>query len=225
MEKKCCKCGLTKPVSEFHVLSRASDGLNYRCKTCCNDYYKSLYPSFKEKKIKQSRKRYFTNKDKILDQRKNLYDPIKKKDYNRNYNLINKFNIKLRKNEYEKNRIKSDSEYRLIKIMRRMVYRLLKSKKDTTFFLLGYSKDTLINWLGRLPNSDECVDHRIPVSWFIKETPITIISNYQNLQILSKSENVKKSNSYCDPVTKDFYDLSFKYIKQDKKINIKFYEF
>lgn len=34
MQKRCASCGLSKPKSEFHVRSRAKDGLSYYCKAC-----------------------------------------------------------------------------------------------------------------------------------------------------------------------------------------------
>jgi hypothetical protein len=34
--KKCSKCGIEKGLSEFNNLKSSSDGLNYRCRECCN---------------------------------------------------------------------------------------------------------------------------------------------------------------------------------------------
>lgn len=36
--KKCIKCGLTKPRSEFHKKKSAPDGLQVYCKKCLNEY-------------------------------------------------------------------------------------------------------------------------------------------------------------------------------------------
>ena len=41
-EKACSKCGLVKPLTDFHVKKAQADGLNTQCKTCvCN--YSKLY--------------------------------------------------------------------------------------------------------------------------------------------------------------------------------------
>lgn len=41
--KKCTKCGRELPLSEFNKCSINTDGLQYRCKECCNkesmEYY------------------------------------------------------------------------------------------------------------------------------------------------------------------------------------------
>lgn len=41
-EKRCSKCGLTKPVSEFHVRRRSIDGLQSWCKVCACDAVKEF---------------------------------------------------------------------------------------------------------------------------------------------------------------------------------------
>ena len=32
--KKCCKCKEKKPLTEFHKMKRAKDGLQFKCKSC-----------------------------------------------------------------------------------------------------------------------------------------------------------------------------------------------
>jgi 5-methylcytosine-specific restriction endonuclease McrA len=34
VEKRCCRCGETKPHTEFHLWNKSPDGLNPRCKAC-----------------------------------------------------------------------------------------------------------------------------------------------------------------------------------------------
>ncbi len=41
IEKRCRRCGLTKPAAEFHKLHRSADGLQYRCKACAAESAKS----------------------------------------------------------------------------------------------------------------------------------------------------------------------------------------
>ena len=52
-EKKCRRCGDTKPVSEFYRDGRASDGLKGECKPCANRV--TLETSDKEKRRKANR--------------------------------------------------------------------------------------------------------------------------------------------------------------------------
>ena len=62
--KKCSKCKIIKPVSEFFVLNRAADKLNYQCKDCCGetrrrflDENPGVYKSYNSNKPK-SRKEF-----------------------------------------------------------------------------------------------------------------------------------------------------------------------
>ena len=129
MEKKCAKCGVIKSLNEFNKLSRAKDGHHYRCKPCCNSYYKSLYPKIKDKKSVYAKKRYLTNRDDLLKKAKQRYDYEKKKEYNKKYNISNRLKLNDKKNQYEKNKVLINPEYRLIKLMRKLVYRTIKNKK------------------------------------------------------------------------------------------------
>ena len=212
--KVCAKCGVLKNNNEYSKLSRASDGLNYRCRVCCSEYYKFLYPRIKEAKRQYSKKRYYKKRDQILLVAALNYNPDKKRIYNKAYNTANKLKLNEKKNEYEKNRVKKDPNYRLIKNMRKMVLRSISNKSRTTFKELGYPKEVLVGHLGRLPNSDEAIDHKIPVSWFKSGSPISVISHYKNLQILSKSENCKKSNKLSHPVDYDYYLVAVRHIKE-----------
>jgi hypothetical protein len=220
MNKICAKCKIDKPLSEYSKLSRASDGFNYRCKDCCNSYYNSIYKKIQQSKIKKSKNYYYANKQKVLANLKIKYNPIKKEAYNKIYNFLNKEAIRKNKNIYEKNRVLVDDNYRLIKTMRRMVRRTLANKKDSTFNILGYTKEELIIGLGGLPTKGDSVDHKIPVSWFIKNAPIHIVSSIQNLQIITRSENCKKSNKFSHSVDYSYYIKALEYIKNEYKSKI-----
>lgn len=223
MEKKCTQCKIVKPYKEFSILSRAKDGLNYRCKSCCSAYYNNLYAKIKENKIQKSKAYYYDNKEKILLKRKKDYNSVEKKIYNKIYFTLNKSEIKNKKLDYERNKMRTDLNYRLIKIMRKMILRLITNKKECTFDLLGYSKEELLNYLKRPPNINEEIDHKIPVSWFVKDAPIYIISHLKNLQILSKETNRNKRNKYADLIDEDYYQIAINFIKENYKTKIKHY--
>lgn len=223
MEKKCAKCKAIKGISEFNKLSRASDGLNYRCKDCCNNYYNSLYPKIKDKKIESSKVRYAQKKQIILEKVRASYDKNKKHSYNQSYyKLIKSDPIKLdksrkRSNTYEKNRVLTDKNYKLIKTMRKLVYRTLKNKKNRTASLLGYSSCDLLNEIGRYPDKGESLDHKIPVSWFIDASPVNIISHLKNLHILNGTDNYRKNNLFSHPIDESYYLIALPYIKEEYK--------
>jgi hypothetical protein len=58
------------------------------------------------------------------------------------------------------------------------------------------------------------IDHKIPLSWFEKHTPIYIINNLSNLQPLLSFDNTSKSNKYSHPVDIEYFDLCKIFIKE-----------
>jgi Recombination endonuclease VII len=66
-KKTCTKCGVEKPLGEFHAEKRASDGLRSDCKECENKRT-SKYRSANPEKIRQKNQRYYAeNADKVKD--------------------------------------------------------------------------------------------------------------------------------------------------------------
>ncbi len=47
--KQCTQCGEEKPLSEFHRLASAPDGLNYRCKMCVHKHNKMYFEANRER--------------------------------------------------------------------------------------------------------------------------------------------------------------------------------
>ena len=48
--KKCCKCKVEKPLTEFNKDKNRKDGHQYKCKSCSAKYYAKHYAENKEKK-------------------------------------------------------------------------------------------------------------------------------------------------------------------------------
>ncbi len=224
MEKLCKKCNSIKPIIEFGKLGRSGDGYNYQCKKCSNDYYNALYPKFKENKLKVCKIRYQNKRDEILIKSRERYDAEKQSIYSSWYRKNNRDKINAKFREYHKEHQTNDPQYRLARAMRKVIHLTLKSKKEDVYNLLGYNKSTLISWLGKEPLKGESIDHRIPISWFVINAPINIISDYRNLQILPLCENCKKGKKYADSIIKEYYDIALQYIKDEHKNKITYYE-
>lgn len=64
-EKKCCKCGLRRPLSGYSKLASAKDGLQPICKACANEYSRLRYEAKKEKFKEYQRQYRKENLDKI----------------------------------------------------------------------------------------------------------------------------------------------------------------
>ena len=50
------------------------------------------------------------------------------------------------------------------------------------------------------------IDHKIPVTHFSPDTPIRLINDLRNLQVLTLQENTTKNNTYRDIVDKEYYE-------------------
>ena len=96
--KECCKCGETKPVSEYHKNKTSADGLQYKCRSCEKKRYQSdkehilkvrkkHYEANKERKLEYRKKHYQANKERILKQQKKYHEANKEKisEYKKEY--------------------------------------------------------------------------------------------------------------------------------------------
>ena len=79
--KKCTKCLIEKPMSEFHKDSTHSDGRKSRCKTCTVKIRFKYYKDNKEKILSHQKEWYKNHKDIALDRRKIHYNKNQKKIY------------------------------------------------------------------------------------------------------------------------------------------------
>jgi hypothetical protein len=64
--------------------------------------------------------------------------------------------------------------------------------------------------LGWQPKSH--IDHKIPVTHFSPDTPIRLINDLRNLQVVTLKENSSKLNTYRDTVDKEYYKEIEKYL-------------
>lgn len=68
-EKRCTKCGIIKPLTEYYELSNttAKDGLTCRCKDCIRSIRKESYKARRDAELEYHRKRYQENKDHLQE--------------------------------------------------------------------------------------------------------------------------------------------------------------
>lgn len=220
--KKCNKCLIVKDVSFFSKESRAKNGFKPRCKECSNkalNEWRTKNPGYMDAKMKVY---YQKNADQIK-KRVAVYaeknrDRIKL--YNNEYRKNNREKLNKKTLEYITDKIKSDPDFRLLRLHRKLIHRLQIEKNGRTSELLGYSHEDLLKALGRYPNNNEHIDHKVPITCFEDLTDYKIINNLENLQILSASENLRKSNKYCHPVSENYYREILPKIKNEFKQKI-----
>ncbi len=188
--KKCTKCKIEKPLTEFYKDKNSKDGYGFYCKSCKNEWYNEWYKSNKESRAEyyQLNKEYLTRgHQKYRSSKKEYY-----KEYNKNYFQSNKEIIYKRRKEYRNN-------HPHIHRWRMLLWNTLNSpKQDSTQKLLGYSATQLKEHLDKhgMDWGNHHIDHKIPLSWFKKDTPIHIVNDLRNLQPLPAKENLKKSNTF-----------------------------
>ena len=67
--KKCRICEDLKEVTEFHVKRSTKDGYRNECKECVKGIQKKYKesPGFKERQKEYDKKRYYENREKVLE--------------------------------------------------------------------------------------------------------------------------------------------------------------
>lgn len=192
--KNCKKCKKDKESCEFGKNKSAKDGFDHYCSICRKEYNENK---------KYNRKEYFRQykrKDK---------NSSKRKKFLKTYMMIYRRNNKSKFDLYRR----YDKIYSLLRI----VLKYKKSKKlKSTEELLGWLKGDFFSRFPDIPEKHH-VDHKIPISWFLEESPVSIINNLENLHILPGNLNLSKGNRFCHPVSDQFYEVILPYIKPKYK--------
>lgn len=183
--KKCSRCKLEKEEFEFSILKSKKDGLDCYCKFCRKEYYKSK--NYNRQDYNKNYKRKDCNE---------------RKEYLKNYHKKHKYPKSFRDKEMD----------RIRKMVKRALVYTKEEKIKSSKELLGWTKHEFLLKLGSIPENVH-IDHRIPISWFKKTTPISIINHLDNLQYLKIDCNLKKSNQYNDKVSKEYMNLCKEYIE------------
>ncbi len=194
--KNCIACNTMKPINDFGKKAVSKDGLDYYCRICRKSYYNNK---------KYDRKEYQSLYKRVISDKRKLY--LKEYSLKNKHKYIDRY--KIIKVE------KGINDTRTIKRINNLVHRTLNYKNEEKLKLsknyLGWTKHSFIEKFGNIPK-DYHIDHKVPVSWFLKHTPINIINSLDNLQLLYKDDNLKKSNKFCHPISMEFFEIVKNYI-------------
>ena len=180
------------------------------------EYHKKYYSENKEELSEYKKDHYINNKDIYLErskkwkeENKELYLEflkewrVENREYSKDY-LKKWFNDNpdKRKEYYENLRLNNPHIIAWRSVLKNAIKRINTKKSDSTIQMLGYSSNDLKLHLESLfidgmswENWGEWhIDHKIPVSKFDKETPMSIVNNLNNLQPLWALDNLSKSN-------------------------------
>lgn len=107
--KKCTRCGVEKPKSEFSKHARSKDGLSNWCKACASQYDKEYREKHKAEISEKGKIKYQNNRDVILEKQRQHYQD--NKDKYKQYREENKERIKEWQSEYRKTHKEESREY------------------------------------------------------------------------------------------------------------------
>ena len=191
--KECSKCKKIKDIKEFY--SRGN-----QCKECQIERQKIYQDKNKEKVNKKSLEYYYKNCKELNLSHKSYVEKTKEKR--------NKY-----WREYQKDKWDNDSLYKSKKLLRKQIYNYLNGRKNNiTENLLEYNYNIFLETLGPPPLNYH-LDHKIPISWFKEETPISIIWNLENLHYIKSDINFSKKNYFAHPITEEYKNSIKQYIK------------
>jgi len=205
--KKCSKCNKEKSLDNFSNDSQKSCGKTSRCKDCINKNYLE-----NKENISIDRKNYYIkNKNVIKHNSKKKYweNPLKNRESSLVYYYNNKDKKRVYSNNYNKERLKTDIDYRIRKNIRSRTYTAIRNKYKSGSSIkdLGCSIEELKVYFSSLfspeMNWDNYghywhIDHKIPLSLFNLSNVNCFKKavHYTNLQPLEKIENIKKGNKH-----------------------------
>lgn len=229
--KICNKCCVEKGICEFYKHPKKVGEVRHSCKKCMNKvslknyfnnietekerkrkYYKQYYLKNKEKENLRSKKFRETNLEKIkeiqrLSSKKIIEkNPEKHREKTREWRKNNpKYNT-----QYNKNRHKTDSIFKLKTNTRNRIREFLKiknfTKKNKTFDIVGCSPIFLKEYIEKKFSEGMSwgnyglygwhIDHITPLSSAKTEEEVIKLFHYTNLQPLWAEDNLRKNNKF-----------------------------
>jgi hypothetical protein len=205
--KKCSKCEKVKSVEFFSKDGTRKDGLRSYCKECVKQHkltnkeqiaeYSNQYRKANKEQIAEINKQYYeANKEKLAEY---------KKTYGKQYYLVNKETIVKKTNQYQKNRLATDSIFKFkcnVRSLIRGSFKRTNHKKATkTESILGCSLDFFKTYISNqfakgmtLDNHGLWeLDHIIPLASAKNEQDVIRLNHYTNFQPLWQNDNRVKS--------------------------------
>jgi hypothetical protein len=212
IERKCIKCDIVKPMSEFKVKKTT----NRLCRDCRNERTR-LYKRTHRKEISQYNKKY----------KSEIKDEIKQ--YNHDYSIANRKEIQKRQTKQHGERKKIDVNYKISLTLRSRLNKLFDGEKHLhTLELLGCSLDFLKIWFEFLFDENMTfenhgsywhIDHVIPCAIFniSEDEEQQRCFHWTNLRPLEKIDNLVKNDNLTKDIIDNHEKLLKKFIKKHKK--------
>jgi hypothetical protein len=199
--KNCAHCKKDLNITNYNFNKKGKYGVGTVCKSCKKIYHQKLRkdPKFIEREKKRIRKYYLENKEWYLNDSKKR-QKNKRIEYNKTALAYYYKNIHI---------------MRWRSILSDTLSRLKQNKSFPTEKHLKYTANQLKEHLDKLGMDWKAdhVDHKIPVSWFKKNTPIYLVNDLRNLQPMKPELNLIKNNKNNSPITEGYFNDIKNYIK------------
>lgn len=167
---------------------------------------------WKISKKEYDKKYYLNNKDKFQLHAKKWKEENIEKFYecNKEWSKNNPDRVKQSQIKYKQN----NPHYKIRNLFHNLKKQNYQNITKPEFTLIKKHIENQFNEYMNWGNIE--IDHKIPISWFKKETPDNLINDLRNLHPLLKEDNRKKAASYCSVISFEyFYDIKT-YIKEER---------
>lgn len=206
INKTCTTCNIDKDISFFNKDKQKKDGYRSSCKIC----FKLYYNKNREKILNQKKEYLKKNYDKIKKYRKKHYEEnkdilsIRQREYHeKNKKERNKCNLR-----YKRNKLDTDSFFKLKETLRTLIRRSFKrgkknfTKNISSEQILGCTINEFIIHIESklkegmtIKNHGEWhLDHIIPLAIAKTEEEVIKLNHYTNFQPLWAYENLIKGS-------------------------------
>jgi hypothetical protein len=166
----CKRCNIDKDVDNFYRKKKYKLGFDPWCKECCKQSTIEYYNNHKEEESQKHKKHYKLN---AIARKQQVYT-------------------------YKRNRMATDSAYKLRQDISALVGRVLRdrgyTKKSKTFDMLRCTHEELLRYLGPKPEGCVHLDHMCPCSQAQNEAELIKLQHHVNLRWLAADDNLKKSD-------------------------------
>ena len=136
MSKTCTKCGVVKPLDDFHRYKTGAGGRKPHCKECVREYTRRYYEENRDKVRERKHRYYEENRDKRREYDRSYYEENRDKvrEYKRRYHEENRDKIReCQRRYYEENRDIINQKKKIHHAQNTRISNLLASKKGVPY--------------------------------------------------------------------------------------------
>jgi hypothetical protein len=209
MEKKCCRCGVVKSTTEFYKCNKAKDKLQSSCRDCKKQFSNNRNNEVKAKskvcihcKVEKPTSEFRMNRSSSDGLRHECKDC--KYEMDREYRISNWDTLYVKKKKYA-----DDNRESLNKSRMRLYYSNVNKYRSRSLFYIQARRNSQPKWtiqfkdewdklnskrlrIEELTGNKYNIDHIIPVM----HPDVCGLSVPWNYQLLTKQDNVRKSNQF-----------------------------